>query len=97
MSLYLEIVIGMQAIGPDIINYIDQCQAKLLQLYSKQDILPWITLQNQKNEILVSMFFQSSGHIMHYKNEIMAEEEKALQTVQLITGIVGNSKSIKLA
>ena len=34
---------------------------------------------------------------MHYKNEIMAEEEKALQTVQLITGIVGNSKSIKLA
>ena len=55
MSLYLEILIGMQAIGPDLLNYIDQCQAKLLQLYSKQDILPWISLQNQKNEILVSM------------------------------------------
>ena len=42
-------------------------------------------------------YISSPGHVAHFLNEIKAQEAQALQTVQLIEGIVGSSKCIKFA
>lgn len=44
MQLYLEVLIGMRAFGPDMLGQIDKCKDKLLALYKKKDILPMLTL-----------------------------------------------------
>ena len=42
MGLYVEILIGMQVYGPEIIEKMELCQEKVFQLYKKKDIMPYL-------------------------------------------------------
>ena len=45
MSLYLELIIGMGTLANiDLLDKINTCQQKVLALYKKKDILPYLTL-----------------------------------------------------
>lgn len=46
MTLYLEVVIGMGAIGDEVVENIGKCQTKVQELYQKKDIMPWLSMQN---------------------------------------------------
>ena len=60
MSLYLELIIGMGEFADnELLDKINTCQQKVLALYKKKDILPYLTLQNQKTEIFVGIYFAS--------------------------------------
>ena len=42
--LYLEMIIGMQSIGPDIPEQINQCMQKIEKLYGNKDMIPLLNL-----------------------------------------------------
>ena len=42
MGLYVEILIGMQVYGAEIIEKMELCQEKVFQLYKKKDIMPYL-------------------------------------------------------
>ena len=81
MSIYLELLCGMGVFSPEIIAQVEACQEKVVQLYKRKDILPYIQLQNQKTEFFVAMYFQTPQHIPHYQAEIVKEEQKASETI----------------
>ena len=97
MSLYLELIIGMGAFADIVLlDKINTCQQKVLALYKKKDILPYLTLQNQKTEIFVGLYFASDQHLQHNAETIKAQEASARETINLMTEIVGNSKNIRM-
>lgn len=70
MAMILGILMGLQLLGPEVANKIDESLEKVCKLYGNRDVLPYIKLLSQKMDFFVNLRLLSAQDMNQF---IMAE------------------------